>query len=87
MTKEEKIKSIVVEMLKESEENMFLSIDKVLKSRAIDIDGWDEKSNRMILPKIIITAILQEESTNWACAGTCFEKQVKKEVKNIRYFL
>ena len=32
----------------------------------------------MILPKCIVTAILQDESTQYEGKGTSFEKQVKK---------
>jgi hypothetical protein len=41
----------------------------------------------MIIPKCITTALLEQECTQWDASGTSFEKQIKKEVKNIRYFL
>jgi hypothetical protein len=41
----------------------------------------------MILPKCIVTAILQNESTQYEAKGTSFEKHVKKEAKNICSFL
>jgi hypothetical protein len=85
--KRAKIKSLATDMLQESFQAMLKKVDKALNSGAIDVDGWDEKSGSMILPKCIVTAILQSESTQWAGTGTSFEKQVKKEVKNIRYFL
>mgnify|MGYP003338283452 CR=1 FL=1 len=84
MEKKEKIKSLVIDMLKESNNAMIKKIDKLLTSGAIDIDNWDE---RMILPKCIVTALLQDESTQYEGKGTSFEKQVKKEVKNLKYFL
>ena len=85
--KKEKIKSIVIDMLNESHEAMIKKIDKVLNSGAVDVDSWDENHNSMILPKCIITAILQYESHQYEGKGTSFEKQVKKEVNNIKYFL
>lgn len=85
--KEEKIKTLVKEMLKESHESMIKKIDKVLISGAIDIDNWDENIAPMILPKCIVTAILQNESKQYEAKGTSFEKEIKKEVNNIRYFL
>ena len=87
MNKQEQSKLLVEEMLTESYEAMKKNIDKVLKSGAIDIDGWDEKNSPMILPKCIVTAILQNEATQYEGKGTSFEKQVKKEAQNIRYFL
>lgn len=85
--KRKKIKSLVVDMMKESYEHMIKKIDTALDSSAVDIDGWDELYSPMILPKCIITAILEGESTQYSASGTSFEKQIKKEVKNIRYFL
>jgi len=53
----------------------------------VDTESWSKDNSPMILPKCIVTAILQDESTQYEGKGTSFEKQVKKEVKNIRYFL
>ena len=84
INKREKIKSLVLTMLEDSYDSMVRNIDKALDSGAIDVDGWDET---MILPKCILTAVLEQESTQYSAKGTSFEKEVKKEVKNIRYFL
>lgn len=90
MTREEKkikIKSLVEDMLKQSHEEMMKKIDKALNSGAVNVDGWDEINSPMILPKCIVTAILQDESTQYDGAGTSFEKQMKKDIRNLRYFL
>lgn len=86
-SKKDKIKVLVADMLNQSHEDMTKQIDKALNSGAIDIDSWDENDKPMILPKCIVTAILENESTQYAGSGTSFQKQIKKEVKNIRYFL
>ena len=62
-------------------------IDGALNSGAIDIDSWQEDDSPMVLPKIIITAILENESTQYQGKGTSFEKKIKKEVKNLKYFI
>lgn len=85
--KKRKIKSLVKEMLKESHNAMMGKVDRVLNSSAIDLDAWCESHNPMILPKCIVTAILQNESRQYEGKGTSFEKTVKREVKNITYFL
>lgn len=85
--KKRKIKSLVKEMLKESHKAMIGKIDRVLNSGAVDIDAWSESYAPMILPKCIITAILQDESHQYEGKGTSFEKRVKREVKNITYYL
>ena len=72
-----KIKSLVEDMLKESFDDMIRKVEKVLNSGGIDIDSWDENNSPMILPKCIITAILQNEATQYEGKGTNFEKQVK----------
>ena len=87
MTNKEKIKDLVLSMLKESHEAMIKKVDKALNSGAIDIDAWDENNAPMILPKCIVTAILQDESHQYDEKGTSFERTIKKEVKNIRYFI
>ena len=86
-TKRDKIKGLVVNLLNQSHEEMYFKIDAALNSGAIDIDSWQEDDSPMILPKIIITAILENESTQYQGKGTSFEKKIKKEVKNLRYFL
>ena len=85
--KKEEIKSLVADMLKNSYEAMIKKIDMGINSGAINIDAWDEKDKPMILPRCIVTAILEQESTQYLGKGTSYEKQIKKEVKNIRYFL
>jgi len=83
----EQISELVKDMLTESHEAMLKKIDKVLNSGCVDIEGWSKDNSPMILPKCIVTAILQNEATQYEGKGTSFEKQVKKEVRNIRYFL
>ena len=86
-SKKAKIKKLVSDMLKDSQKAMPKNIDKAINSGAIDVDDWDENISPMILPKCIATAILEQEATQYDGSGTSFEKQIKKEVKNIRYFI
>jgi hypothetical protein len=83
----EKIKELVSDMLIESHQKAIQNIDRVLDSGCIDIDGWDYKNKPMILPKCILTVILENEARQYTARGTSFEKQMKKEVRNISYFL
>lgn len=86
-TKRDKIRSIVGLMLNESNAAMFKALDKVLNSGAVDVDGWDGDNNPMLLPKAIVTALLEDEATQRTAKGTRFEKAMRKEVKNIRCFI
>jgi hypothetical protein len=86
-TKAETIKSHVLDMLEKSFKNMVKKVDKAVNSGAVDVDDWSADNNPMTLPKIIVIAILKDESTQYEGKGTSFEKQIKKEVKNLRYFL
>ena len=85
--KKEAIRTIARDMLNDSYLAMLKKVDKALNSGAIAIDDWDEKDSPMILPKCIVTAILQNESTQYEGKGTSFEKRIKREVKNIRYYI
>jgi hypothetical protein len=85
--KRNKVKSLAEDMLKESFDSMIKKVEKALSSGAIDIELWDENNSPMILPKCIVAAILQNESTQYEGKGTTFAKQIKKEVGNIRCFI
>lgn len=85
--KKAKIKSLVNCQLKVAIKQIKENVDKALNSGAIDIDGWDENYNKMVLPNTIVTAILEDGATLFDGKGTCFEKTIKKDVKNLRYFI
>ena len=85
--KKKAIKKHVLDMLDMSYLAMKKKVDTVLDSRAINIDDWSEDNAPMVLPKSIVMAILQHESHQYEAKGTSFEKKVKKDVKNISYYL
>ena len=86
-TKKKKIKALANWMLKDSLKKMEANIDRALNSGALDIDDWDENSNPMILPKIIVKALIEDEARQYDGRGTSHEKMVKKEVANLKNFL
>lgn len=83
----QKIKKIVKDILNEANKEMHKKIDKAIQCGALDIDSWDENSNPMIIPKIITIALLENEADQYKAGGTSFEKEVKKESKNLKLFL
>jgi len=86
--KKTQLKKLVKELLKESHKAQIEKIEKALNSGAIDIDSWDSENNPMITPKIITTAILEDAAaTHYSCRNTTFERQTKKDIKNLRYFI
>ena len=85
--KKEKIEALVIEMLEFSKECMVKKLTTALNCGALDIENWDEKISPMILPKVIVTALLESEGTQYGAKGTSFEKKIKKEVKNLRYYI
>lgn len=87
MDKEAEIKKLVVEMLTESHEMMLGKVDRVMKSGCIDIEGWDCSVGKMILPKCIVAAIIEDETTQYYGKNTSYAKSVKKEIANIRNFI
>jgi len=86
-TKKDKIKKLAVEMLNDNHSAMIQKIDRALNCGVIDPDTWDDCHNFMILPKCILIAVLEDAATQYSASGTIFEKQIKKDVKNIRLFI
>lgn len=85
--KQIEIEKLVIEMLEDSIEKIHKSIPKAIKSGALDIDGWNPKVNPMVLPKIILMAVLESEAGQYKGSGTSFEKQIRKEVNNLKMFI
>ena len=85
--KKDQIKCLVVEMIGYSQKAMLEKLERVMNSGCIDIDGWDEKNAPMLLPKAIVTALLESESYQYSGKGTAYERKIKKDVRNIRYFI
>lgn len=87
MDKKAEVKQHVLDMLEQSYEAMKKQVDKALTCGAIDVESWEADNNPMVIPKVIVTAILQREATQYEAKGTSFEKQIRKQVKNLRYFI
>jgi len=85
--KKRKIKALAKQMLKESHKEQVEKIEKALNSGALNIEDWEENSIPMIMPKSIVVAILEGEADQYKATGTSFEKEVKKEVKNLKCFI
>lgn len=66
--------------------NLKKKIERALKSSAIDVEDWDP-NEKMILPKTILIACVEAELQNYLPTGTRFEKQMKKDIKNLKLFL
>jgi selenophosphate synthetase-related protein len=69
-----KIKELVKAMLIESHKKEMENIDRLFSSETIDIDSWDKN----ILPKIMLTAILENEAKQCKAPVTRVEKYIKK---------
>ena len=82
-----KITALLDAMAKESYGHLAEKFDKALDSGAIDIDEWSADDNPTILIRTIFIACLTDEIDRYSAAGTCFEKQVKKDVKNLLNFI
>lgn len=85
--KENAIKKLVYGMLSDSHKAMREKVEKVMKSGAIDIDGWDSKNSPMVTPKCITAAVLEHEKHQYLGIGSAWERHVKNNIKNILYFL
>jgi len=89
MNKKTQIKIITLELLGKAYKDMQKHVNKVLSSGCIDIDGWDPNVGQYTIPKRILLAILEDQARAWFPyrTGTSFERETKKEVKNIRRFI
>ena len=85
--KEKAIKKLVYGMLWDSHKAMRENVERVMKSGALDIDGWDDKASPMVTPKCIAAAVLEHEKYQYMGTGTAWEQHVKSQVKNILYFI
>jgi len=85
--KKEQIKVITFDLLAESFNHMVEKIDKAIASGALDIDSFDPKKDRYIIPNIIARAILEDEVSTYEFKGTRYEKIIRKQVKNLKLFL
>ena len=86
-SKRDKVKALAIEMIKNTQKSLEALVEKALNSGALDVDEWDENSNSMLLPKCIVIAALEEEADQYKAKGTSFEKEMKKEVKNLKMCL
>ena len=84
-----KIKRLIKSELKMAFDLIQKNIDTVLDSKAVDVDvnEWDENHHPMRLPKIIAMALLEDGATMFEGKGTSIEKQIKRKVKEIRYYI
>ncbi len=85
--KKDKIKEYVKDMIQKSQEKMMMNLDKVLESGAINIEEWDAYNCPMIIPACITNALLEYEMNQRDFKGSSFEKEVKKQTKNIGLFI
>ena len=80
--KKDAIKNHVVDMITWSHKRMLENIDRAIKSGALDIENWQPNMECMVIPKIIVKAILEEEADQYSAKGTSHQPRVKKEVSN-----
>lgn len=88
MRNKEKIEQITKELLQESCKDMEVKIKRAINSGAIDTDEWDENNNSFIIPKSILIAVLTSEADDYMPRqGSLFEKEMKSNIKNLKYFI
>jgi len=83
----ETIEILVNEMLDDAFNAIKKKVTKAINSGGLDVDSWDENENKMIIPKTIVIALLEDEAEQYKGKGTSFEKKVAKDVKKLKYYL
>jgi len=81
------IEGHVKDMLANSLKEMEKKLTSLFNSGAIELNAYDTEHNRMVLPKSIVVALFESEAHQYKGTGTSHEKEVKKNVKNFRYFV
>lgn len=87
MKKSDQIIKLTDDMLETAIPEIKKLIRKAVNSGAIDVEGWDRQFNPMIIPKCILIAALETEADQYRATGTVYEKQVEKEVRNLKNFI
>lgn len=75
MTKEQ-LKAKTLEMIEEGQKRIIADIDRAIASGSMDIEGAEDGYG---LPRILYTALLENEKMRWQCEADIW----KKEVENI----
>jgi len=79
MTKTE-LRKKTNKLISDAVSGMRKNMEKAISSGSMNIEEADDN---YILPRSLVIALLQEEINQFDCKGTDFEKEVKKNAKNI----
>ena len=79
MTKTQ-LRNYTNKLISEAVKGIRKNMEKAIASGSMNIQ---EAEDNYILPRSLLIALLNEEINQFDCSGTCYEKQVKKEAKNI----
>jgi|688.fasta_scaffold2593305_1 hypothetical protein len=88
MENKEKIKTLVIEMLNESHNAMLKKLETIINSDSINLDSWNEIYAPMLLPKMIVTALLESEPHQYSVPKDYPNKRkIKQDINNIKYII
>lgn len=87
ITKETQIEKLCQKLLKDSMMRSKLKIKSAIRSGALDIDSWDEETDFMVMPKAIVTAILESESDQYDGGTSFIGSKIRKEANNLKRFI
>ena len=62
-------------------------IQKAINSPAIDLEEYADTSAPAILPKSVLIAVFQSMADQYSPKGTSYEKEVKKNVQNLKPYV
>lgn len=85
--KKAKIKSLVKEMLSDRHKRMVDKIDHLLSSGSVPVTDWDPNNTPYHLPRLILTALLDDAAAIESPRNIPGERKAKMEIKNFRRFL
>lgn len=87
MKKKQQVQDLVIEMLNSSFEAMKKKAIEAINSDAVNTENWSEVINPMILPKTIVSAVLERECTQYIHPDKKEAKKQRKEINHIKYYI
>ena len=87
MSNKEIVGNHVMDMIDDHYNQMVKKAQKLLESWAVNFDEWDADNSPMVLPKTIMTALLESEVHAYSAKWTTHERKVKKMASEFIYHI
>ncbi|TXG76185.1 hypothetical protein E6Q11_05130 [Candidatus Dojkabacteria bacterium] len=85
----EKIHELAKFMLEDSHKKALQKLQSLMDSKAMDeeFDEWSPDDKPMLLPKAIVTGILESEAEQYSAKGTSYVRVSNRWIRLVRYYM